>query len=436
MSINSDQRGSPGPQESIDAYEQRARRAGAALRRPAPHDGIAALRSARRRQQLVHGALAGCAAIAVIAVAVVVLSGRDPDRGLVPATVPNPTLPTPSTEPTPTIERWAVVSPGSIDMQPHAGSPPALMLVTGDESTVTVRNPWQWDVTTRIRPTDENGTPVAIDSLRSTLFLTIAISTDGQIVQVDPWHGGSTPWRHPGEVTDVFPVFPPGSGGPWPVAFWATGFDQIDGRRTPVVWYDTGPVSDNQGTVTGVPTATMIASGEPGGTGWPLITGDTNVAYALLPEPDGTSQLWIVQQGGPSSRATGLSFREPTATVIGGDQALWVADENGLHVVDVGASTMVARTVSDTPIRSLWPNYNDQDHAVLILDDNGAVASVAGSGEAVEHYRDDAATAMLAYPFGPDDHPQLFLVHGHADEVAIVDLDVFSNPEGAGWSWN
>jgi hypothetical protein len=80
-------------------------------------------------------------------------------------------------------------------------------------------------------------------------------------------------------------------------------------------------------------------------------------------------------------------------------------------------------------------NHNDPGHAVLILDDDGVVASVAGSGETVEHYRDDAATAMLAHPFGLDGRPQLVLVHGDADEVVIVDLDVFPNSAG-GWSWN
>jgi WD40 repeat protein len=100
MSNNADQCDTTDSQASIDAFEQRARRAGAALRRPAPHDGIVALRSARRRQQLVRGALAGGAVIAVIAVAAVVLSGRDPDRMLAPA-VPNPTLPTSAPEPVP-----------------------------------------------------------------------------------------------------------------------------------------------------------------------------------------------------------------------------------------------------------------------------------------------------------------------------------------------
>lgn len=446
-------------EERQRAVDELGHRAGAALRRPAPEHGLADIARHARNQRLTRGGafVAGVAALIIGGVAV--LGSVDDERVIITNTVPTATqtapendptttpVPTtegattttpvtaPTNEPTPTTERWVVESPGAIDMQPHAGSPPALMLVTDDGSTVTVRNPSQWDVTRQIRPTDENGTPLVIDSLRSTLFLTIAISADGRVVQVDPWHGTSALWQHPGEVTDVSPANPATSGSSWPLAFWSVGFDQVDGQRIPVVWYNTGPVADDQGSVTGVPTATVVGTGEPGGTVRPLITGDASVAYVLLPEPDGTSRLWIVQQGDLGSQGTDVTFREPTAMVIGGDGALWVADADGLHVVDVEASTMAVRTVSETPIRSLLPNHNDPDHAVLILDDNGVVASVAGSGEAVEHYRDDAATAMLAYPFGPNGRPQLFLVHGNADEVVIVDLDVFPNSQG-GWSWN
>jgi hypothetical protein len=123
--------------------------------------------------------------------------------------------------------------------------------------------------------------------------------------------------------------------------------------------------------------------------------------------------------------------------VIGGDRNLWVADADGLHVVQLETPDMGVRTVWDTPIRSLWPNFNDLDHAVLVLDDSGVVASLAGSGDAVEHYRDEAATAMLAHPFGLDGQPQLVLVHGDGDgdEVLIVDLDVFPDGGAGGWSW-
>jgi hypothetical protein len=381
--------------------------------------------------------------------------GDEPDRMIVTNTVPTVPETSPSTVPAPTIEtvpttpatvpvtesasdstsettQWSVPSPSAIDMQLHAGSPPALMLVTDKGTTVTVRNPWQPDVTRQIRPTDDNGAPLVVDSLRSTLFLTIAITDDGRIVQIDPWHEGSTLWPHPGEVTDVSPDVAARSG--FPLMFWSAGFDQVDGRRTPVVWYNTGPIADDQGTVTGMPTATVVAVGNPGGTAPPLVTGNDTAAYALLPEPDGTSRLWIVEPTGLGVLQEDLSFRQPTAMVIGGDRNLWVADADGLHVVQLETPDMSVRTVWDTPIRSLWPNYNDRDHAALVLDDSGVVASLAGSGDAAEHYRDDDATEMLAHPFGLDGRPQLVLVHGDADEVVIVDLDVFPD-NSESWSW-
>lgn len=57
-----------------DGFEQMARKAGAALRRPAPSDGVARLRSARRRQQIVRTSLAAGASAIVIVVGLVVLN--------------------------------------------------------------------------------------------------------------------------------------------------------------------------------------------------------------------------------------------------------------------------------------------------------------------------------------------------------------------------
>lgn len=445
-------------EEQRRAVDELGHRAGAALRRPAPEQGVAGIRRRATTQRLMRAGVAVVGIAALVIAGMVVLGGGDddPDRMVVTDTVPTVPETSPTTVPAPTVEAaptttpatvpvtasaddsapetklWSVASPSSIDMQPHAGSPPALMVVTENGATVTVKNPWRWDVTTPIRPIDDNGTPLVIDALRSTLFLTIAITDDGRIVQIDPWHASSMLWPHPGEVTDVSPYL--GDGGrSLPVMFWSAGFDQIGGQRTPVVWHSTGPVADDQGTVTGAPTATVVAVGDPGGTTPPLVTGDETVAYTLLPEQDGTSRLWIVQPDGLGSQRTDLTFREPTAIVVGGDRNLWVADTDGLHVVELETPDMNVRTVWDTPIRSLWPNFNDQDHAVLVLDDNGVVASLAGSGDAVEHYRDEAATAMLAYPFEQFDGKQLFLVHRDGDEVMIVDLDVFPDGGASGW---
>ncbi len=66
------------PDQPDDAFEQLARRAGAALRRPAPEDGVARLEAARRRQRIVRSSIAaGASAILVIVgLIIVTLSNR------------------------------------------------------------------------------------------------------------------------------------------------------------------------------------------------------------------------------------------------------------------------------------------------------------------------------------------------------------------------
>lgn len=84
------------PELPDDSFEQAARKAGAALRRPAPVDGVARLQSARRRQRILRSSLAaGATAIAIVVGLVVVTrpsddsvspSGSSPTSSSVPAT--------------------------------------------------------------------------------------------------------------------------------------------------------------------------------------------------------------------------------------------------------------------------------------------------------------------------------------------------------------
>ena len=102
------------PPSSIDAddpndvFEQMARKAGAALRRPAPTDGVARLRSARRRQQLVRTALGVGASVIIVLVGLMVLN-RPSDQTIAPSDSPEATTAlttgatTPSTTTTTTI---------------------------------------------------------------------------------------------------------------------------------------------------------------------------------------------------------------------------------------------------------------------------------------------------------------------------------------------
>jgi hypothetical protein len=344
----------------------------------------------------------------------------------VAASTTAPTLAPNTIAPPPIETRWAVASPGEIDLQFHAGSPPALLLVADGGRTIMVRAAGDWapdgtfdDV---ITPTDTKGGPLTIIALRSTVFLTIAVTSDGQLVQVDPWHKSAAVLPHPGAVTDValtgLLITPP-----IPQPFWAVGFDQVDGLRRPVVWYDTGLVSDDQGTASGSATATRVVTGEAGGDGRPLVAGNSSAAFALLPEPDGMSRLWTLQtNSGATAQSTDLRFRDPTAVEMGGDGALWIADGDGLQVVDVLASPLKVRTVSNTPVRALNWMSAQFGFAVLVLDATGAVTAVNSSGATYEYHHDDAATDLAAmfWSGDPDVTPQLFLVHGHADEVIVV----------------
>ena len=85
------------------AFDEMARRAGAALRRPAPEDGVRGIVARQRRQQVLKaGAVGGVAVVALIG-AVVIVSNRDPDSVLPvdssPTSLPASTTPAPTTNP-------------------------------------------------------------------------------------------------------------------------------------------------------------------------------------------------------------------------------------------------------------------------------------------------------------------------------------------------
>lgn len=83
----------PGPtppsdaQQPDDAYEQLARTAGAALRRPAPADGVARLRSVRRRQRAVRTSIAAGASVIVVVAGLIVLN-RPSEETIAPSDSP------------------------------------------------------------------------------------------------------------------------------------------------------------------------------------------------------------------------------------------------------------------------------------------------------------------------------------------------------------
>ena len=75
-------------------FDDLARRAGAALRRPAPEDGVRVIAHRRRRQQALKASVVGGVAVATLIGALVVVSNRDDRDGLRPVDSPPATLPT------------------------------------------------------------------------------------------------------------------------------------------------------------------------------------------------------------------------------------------------------------------------------------------------------------------------------------------------------
>lgn len=83
------------PSRRSDEFDAAARRAGEALRRPAPHHGLDALRGARTRQQVMRTAMAGGVACLALGVGAIALTSRDDGATVVPATDPTTVSSTP-----------------------------------------------------------------------------------------------------------------------------------------------------------------------------------------------------------------------------------------------------------------------------------------------------------------------------------------------------
>lgn len=121
MSATGDLPGLPGSELDADneaAFDELARRSGAALRRPAPADGVRAIAARQRRQQaLKASAVGGIAVVTLIGALVVVAQRDDPDRlpavESVPATITTPTAPTPTTTATVPIDSSPATIPAT-----------------------------------------------------------------------------------------------------------------------------------------------------------------------------------------------------------------------------------------------------------------------------------------------------------------------------------
>ena len=107
MTTTPDLPGSEPDSDDDAVFDELARRAGAALRRPAPEDGVSVIAHRRRRQQALKATVVGGVAVASLIGAVVIVSTRDDPDSLrpvdsSPATLPATTTPSPTPTPTPT----------------------------------------------------------------------------------------------------------------------------------------------------------------------------------------------------------------------------------------------------------------------------------------------------------------------------------------------
>jgi hypothetical protein len=105
MSTTGDLPGLPGDELGGDddaVFDELARRAGAALRRPAPEDGVRAIAARQRRQQALKATVVGGVAVVALIGTLVILAGRDdsdsvPPVDSSPTTLPATTTPSPTT---------------------------------------------------------------------------------------------------------------------------------------------------------------------------------------------------------------------------------------------------------------------------------------------------------------------------------------------------
>ncbi|MDQ3096254.1 MAG: hypothetical protein M3Q82_09950 [Actinomycetota bacterium] len=198
MSTTGDLPGLPGnePDGEDDAvFDELARRAGAALRRPAPADGVHVIAARRRRQQAVKATVAGGAVAAVVIGTLMVASRRDDPDGLpvvdsTPATLPATTTPVPATT----------------GLLPATTTPPP-----GVETTVapTVNAPARTTTTSDTEPTMSGGMwpQSSVDEVREAQELADA-GDPGYMWQVDPQLTSEEWWgylREPGaEIVERF----------------------------------------------------------------------------------------------------------------------------------------------------------------------------------------------------------------------------------------
>ena len=128
------------PEDPNDVFEQMARNAGAALRRPAPSDGIARLQSARRRQRLVRTSIGVGASALFIVIGLIVLN-RPSEKTIAPSDSP---------EATTAVTAGATTTPSTSTIPAGAVLP---FTLTGVDGLVAISSPGSATLTNADGPT-------------------------------------------------------------------------------------------------------------------------------------------------------------------------------------------------------------------------------------------------------------------------------------------
>jgi hypothetical protein len=230
-------------EHSDDAFERMARTAGAALRRPAPSDGVARLQSVRRRQQLVRTAIATGASAVVVIVGLIVLN-RPSEETIAPSdsTVTSTTLvpvTTTTTTTTTTIPAGISLPYTLTGVDGLIATEDPAMSATGTAETLVIA----WSVATGITDgylalfelpesigagvPEGDVTSVPIDVPDGRGYLVTANGADGQPMALPSatrlmwWRGDGRLWQvsnynlAPERVTQLTLAIQPGSGLPY-----------------------------------------------------------------------------------------------------------------------------------------------------------------------------------------------------------------------------
>ena len=431
MSTTGDLPGLPGNELDGDddaVFDELARRAGAALRRPAPADGVRAIAARQRRRQALKATVVGGVAVASLIGALVVVSRRDdtdrlPPADSTPATIPVTTTPAPIT--TVSVVSSPDTSPGTTTPANAIDTTPVTTIDTSAQTQLFTDVAPDTMVTLPLAPFDApqwasvvwsgteaiawgvtpTGAGAAFNPATGTWRVTAPAPIDSRMSPAAVWTGtemivwGGNPFglgyadgAAYNPVTDTWRRLPDAPLGPGsaPVAVWTGDEVVVIGA------YHIGETPTNDGTLN-----TAAAAYNPATDEWrPL---------ADLPRETATTQaVWT----GATILTGGLVYDLRTDT--------WnIADDHASYTALVGLpdSDGVARTVIALP--------SDNGAPVAVLDSNG---NSIGNLPGIPAARDAFGDRLSAVGVWAGDEA-LFWIH-NGDNVFI------SGDPFEGWALN